>query len=99
MDLCRTRMPILMTVPNVHFKIKMNSEKPGPAVPNIPIRDARPAPPRPRGKWLPLLALSPKIFKTALPRPAQCLRIGVQEDIFVFNHIQAFGKLKNLQLG
>ena len=30
---------------------------------------------------------------------AQCLRIGVQEDIFVFNHTQAFGKLKNLQLG
>ena len=32
MDLCRTRMPILKTVSNVHFKIKKNSEKPGPAV-------------------------------------------------------------------
>ena len=31
--LCRTRIPILMTVSNVHFKINMNSEKPGPAVP------------------------------------------------------------------
>ena len=30
---------------------------------------------------------------------AQCLRIGVQEDIFVSDHIQAFGKQKNLQLG
>ena len=30
---------------------------------------------------------------------ALCLRIGVQEDIFVSDHIQAFGKQKNLQLG
>ena len=30
---------------------------------------------------------------------AQCLRIGVQEDIFVSDHIQAFGKQNNLQLG
>ena len=28
------------------------------------------------------------------PPPPQCLRIGVQEDIFVSNHIQAFGKQK-----
>ena len=32
-------------------------------------RDARPAPPRPRGKWLLRGAPAPKIFKTAPPRP------------------------------
>ena len=52
MYLCRTRMPILKTVSNVYFKIKMNSEKPGPLCHfNIPVRDVRPALPRPRGKW------------------------------------------------
>ena len=34
-----------------------------------------------------------------LGKATQCLRIGVQEDIFVSNHIQAFGKHKNLHLG
>ena len=38
-------------------------------------------------------------MKYSTPPPPQCLRIGVQEDIFVFHHIQAFGKHKNLQLG
>ena len=32
-------------------------------------------------------------------KKAQCLRINVQEDIFVSDHIQAYGKQKNLQLG
>ena len=30
----------------------------------------RPAPPRPRGKWLPRAAPAPKIFNSAPPRPA-----------------------------
>ena len=30
----------------------------------------RPAPPRPRGKWLPRGAPAPKIFNSAPPRPA-----------------------------
>ena len=67
MDLCRTRMPILMTVPNVHFKIKMNSEKPGPAVPlQYPHQGCTPRPAPAPGK---MAALAPKIFKTAPPRP------------------------------
>ena len=33
-------------------------------------RDARPAPPRPRGKWLPRAPPAPKIFNSAPPRPA-----------------------------
>ena len=33
-------------------------------------RDARPAPPRPRGKLLPRAAPAPKIFNSAPPRPA-----------------------------
>ena len=33
-------------------------------------RDARPAPPRPRGKWLPRAAPAPKIFNSAPPCPA-----------------------------
>ena len=38
---------------------------------DIRFRDARPAPPRPRGKWLPQGAPAPKIFNSAPPRPGK----------------------------
>ena len=38
---------------------------------SVPARDARPAPPRPRGKWLPRAAPAPKIFNSAPPHPGK----------------------------
>ena len=53
MYLCRTRMPILKTVSNVYFKIKMNSEKPGPAVPlQYPRQGCTPCPAPASGKMV-----------------------------------------------
>ena len=66
----------------------------------------RPAPPRPRGKWLPRGAPAPKIFnsapprpapprkKRALPRPAPKITPG-QESGQTFLHHQKFLGVKN----
>ena len=43
---------------------------------DIRFRDARPAPPRPRGKWLPQGAPAPKMFKNA-PPPTQKMPRGL----------------------
>ena len=43
--------------------------------------------------------LQAKKSSVRLGKDTQCLRIGVQEDIFVSNHFQPFCKQKNLQLG
>ena len=48
-----------------HFRSCMNT------------RDARPALPRPWGKWLPRGAPALKIFKTALPHPENALSLTV----------------------
>ena len=54
----------------------------------------RPAPPRPRGKWLPRGAPAPKIFNSAPPRPAPKITPG-QESWQTFLHHQKFLGVKN----